>query len=312
MKIGRNDLCPCGSGKKFKKCCIDKIDVIPQVVDITNWIKSLWSYEEVSEMSNEKIISTLKNMGILFDKEAFLADIEKFLSAEGISENWFRTFNVTAKGRDGDFPLLAAWVLWERLAPKNILSMEQMSDLIDRGFEYLDEDESILACETWLKVWEGIKYRIRPEFEDLEYLDKEYGGSFFVRDFCQDLEGELYNAGLDDPKYFEKRIEYCQEFLRYFPKEDKDIIFNMRRAIAESYFKLNKLEEAINEFEKILDDFPNNPWSYIAYADMYCLDKSDIYDIDKAREIYNKGLAVAKTREDKIIIKERLKDLGRL
>ena len=23
-KIGRNDLCPCGSGKKFKKCCLDK------------------------------------------------------------------------------------------------------------------------------------------------------------------------------------------------------------------------------------------------------------------------------------------------
>lgn len=25
MKIGRNDLCPCSSGKKYKKCCIDKI-----------------------------------------------------------------------------------------------------------------------------------------------------------------------------------------------------------------------------------------------------------------------------------------------
>lgn len=24
MKIGRNDSCPCGSGKKFKKCCLDK------------------------------------------------------------------------------------------------------------------------------------------------------------------------------------------------------------------------------------------------------------------------------------------------
>ena len=23
-KIGRNDPCPCGSGKKFKNCCIDK------------------------------------------------------------------------------------------------------------------------------------------------------------------------------------------------------------------------------------------------------------------------------------------------
>jgi len=25
VKIGRNDLCPCGSGIKFKKCCIDKV-----------------------------------------------------------------------------------------------------------------------------------------------------------------------------------------------------------------------------------------------------------------------------------------------
>jgi len=25
VKIGRNESCPCGSGKKFKKCCIHKI-----------------------------------------------------------------------------------------------------------------------------------------------------------------------------------------------------------------------------------------------------------------------------------------------
>lgn len=25
VKIGRNARCPCGSGKKFKKCCIDKV-----------------------------------------------------------------------------------------------------------------------------------------------------------------------------------------------------------------------------------------------------------------------------------------------
>lgn len=24
VRIGRNDQCPCGSGKKFKKCCIGK------------------------------------------------------------------------------------------------------------------------------------------------------------------------------------------------------------------------------------------------------------------------------------------------
>jgi hypothetical protein len=24
MNVGRNELCPCGSGKKFKKCCCNK------------------------------------------------------------------------------------------------------------------------------------------------------------------------------------------------------------------------------------------------------------------------------------------------
>ena len=23
-RVGRNDMCPCGSGKKFKKCCLNK------------------------------------------------------------------------------------------------------------------------------------------------------------------------------------------------------------------------------------------------------------------------------------------------
>ena len=32
FKIGRNELCPCGSGKKFKKCCINnynRMDAVP-------------------------------------------------------------------------------------------------------------------------------------------------------------------------------------------------------------------------------------------------------------------------------------------
>ena len=29
MKAGRNDACPCGSGKKYKKCCLPKDQLIP-------------------------------------------------------------------------------------------------------------------------------------------------------------------------------------------------------------------------------------------------------------------------------------------
>jgi hypothetical protein len=28
-KIGRNDLCPCGGGKKYKKCCISIVNLKP-------------------------------------------------------------------------------------------------------------------------------------------------------------------------------------------------------------------------------------------------------------------------------------------
>lgn len=28
-KIGRNDPCPCGSGKKYKKCCVSKSEITP-------------------------------------------------------------------------------------------------------------------------------------------------------------------------------------------------------------------------------------------------------------------------------------------
>jgi SWIM/SEC-C metal-binding protein len=28
-RIGRNDPCPCGSGKKFKKCCVDQPPQLP-------------------------------------------------------------------------------------------------------------------------------------------------------------------------------------------------------------------------------------------------------------------------------------------
>ena len=38
MKIGRNDLCPCGSGKKYKFCCL-KNDSMSEYDLIRNVVK---------------------------------------------------------------------------------------------------------------------------------------------------------------------------------------------------------------------------------------------------------------------------------
>ena len=52
---------------------------------------SLLTYEEVNQKSTEEIIDKLLGFRIPFEKEAFLKDVEKYYSAQELSENWFST-----------------------------------------------------------------------------------------------------------------------------------------------------------------------------------------------------------------------------
>lgn len=49
-KVGRNEPCPCGSGKKYKKCCIDK-DSHKLMQSRTNFVDR--EIKEASELSLE-------------------------------------------------------------------------------------------------------------------------------------------------------------------------------------------------------------------------------------------------------------------
>ncbi len=306
-KIGRNELCPCGSGKKYKKCCLGKDEQLKVKLSILNYVNRFLTYEEVNEMSTGKIISKLEAIGIPFNQDIFLKDIENSYSAEELSENWFNQYTVTATGKDEDFPWLAAWILWERLAPGNKLSMEHMGNLIDKGYDSLAKNNSMVACDTWLVVWDAIKERNKPTFKSLEDLDKHYRGSFFLRNFCQDLEMELHNAGLEDCTYFEKRITYCREFCDYF-LEEREMIHSMRCAIAKSYVKLDQYQKAESEFERLIQEYPSNPWGYIHWGDIFFLEK-DRPDYNRAHELYKKALAIAEDKTDIEIIKERIEDV---
>jgi 3-methyladenine DNA glycosylase AlkC len=50
MRIGRNDPCPCGSGKKYKKCCLGKADD----VYYSNPLNLLETYKKVRKESRIK------------------------------------------------------------------------------------------------------------------------------------------------------------------------------------------------------------------------------------------------------------------
>ena len=72
--IGRNDPCFCGSGKKYKKCCIEK-----EGVNIEEEIFSRMEIENMDEMEEEEI-STVRGYGIF-------EGIEKTLGLEKIKND---------------------------------------------------------------------------------------------------------------------------------------------------------------------------------------------------------------------------------
>lgn len=316
-KIGRNDLCPCGSGKKYKKCCIDKEKLFhdkPEakiiVDDFRQYLDSFWTYEEADSMSTMEIIEKLEAAGIPFEEKAFLKDTETFYSAEALSENWFQRYRPAVKDRDEDFPYYAALILWERLAPGLNLSKEKMSNLIEEGFNLLENKDPVKACDIWLRVWDGIKYRWKSEYRSMDSLDDRYKRSFFVSNFCQDLEDELRNAGVKNSSYYEKRITYCREFCNRFPEEKELILHNMKRAIADSYCSLGDYKQADLECEKLVTEYPNNPWGYIEWGDQYFFNPRKDYAV--ARKYYEKARAIAQNNKDDdglMAVEERLEDL---
>jgi len=324
-KIGRNDPCPCGSGKKYKKCCLNKLkknDFINQLQlsseeNFENTPKYRvmravhWSLEEVRAFSTEQIIQKLQDFGVDFREEQFLEDVKKFYSASDLADYWGEIYPVTAEGLDEDFIWMAAIVLWERLAPQ-VVNSEQIDDMMQRGYDLLEEEKVVEACTLWLKVWEFLKGRFSPDMKSIEDAEQVFSGTEFLLNWCQDLEMMLEKAGKEDISFFEKRIEYCREFCTYFSESDSLIIHNMRRDEAESYFAIGMLERGEMAFQALIEEFPNSAWGYIGWGDMYYLSRMNDkipLDYEKAKRLYQ--MALTKNIDDKGAVLERLRELER-
>ena len=57
---GRNDLCPCGSKKKYKKCCLKKKEFVGSKVDLETMLKLLYCL--VRGLKGQSIIITKRTV----------------------------------------------------------------------------------------------------------------------------------------------------------------------------------------------------------------------------------------------------------
>lgn len=67
-KVGRNDPCPCGSGKKYKQCCLNKPPLSKKKITVTN-LKA--QSEQPTESHGIDLMERTFGAGIARTREAF-------------------------------------------------------------------------------------------------------------------------------------------------------------------------------------------------------------------------------------------------
>ncbi len=203
-------------------------------------------------------------------------------------------------------------ILWKRLVQDNINS-EQIVELMQEGYDYLEKNQSAVACDKWINVWESLKKNITSDMTNVEDAEDILPGLKSIQDWCQDFETELWNAGLEYEKYHFTRIRYCQDFCDYFPNSSELIIVNMQRAIADSCFEIGDIEKGEKTYRNLIEHHPAKIWGYIGWGDIYAFGTASNTikaDPEKAKKIY--GLALNKGMVDESFVCERLEKLNHL
>ena len=187
---------------------------------------------------------------------------------------------------------------------------KQLDEMMQRGYDLKDKGRLKECCNLWLELWEHLKKRFTSDMSAIEDVDIAVFTGIQLYNWCQDLDMELWNAGLEDTSFFRKRLEFCREFYRMFPDTNSLVIENMMRGEANSYFFLSDSEKGDEAFKKLIEEFPESAWGYIDWGDMYCSVMQDdkvSADYDRAERIYRLGLDNATSDMD--VIKERLQHL---
>lgn len=300
---GRNDPCPCGSGLKFKKCCIkNPLNPSPKYTPERG---HHWSQQEIDEFPTEMIIEKLGMCGISFTEDVFLKDVEECCAASDIYNRWKARFTLTATGFDADFPRMAAEVLWQRLAPGKV-NTEQLDELMQDGYALIEQRDHAAGCRLWLTVWDHLKPRFTKAMRTIEQADTVFEGYQHLFNWCQDVELELGNAAIDDRAFHDHRIRYCREFCEFFPDE-KEIVEHMKQAVGEALFRSGRVAAAERHFEQLVKEYPKSPWSYITWGDLYVGYADRKGDPQRAEELYRKALGIDPAEGE--TIRQRLRDL---
>lgn len=155
MKVGRNDPCPCGSGKKYKYCCLNKpkdaMDSIETPEERSKWLKR-YPYTGKEKVEGRIYLEDYYDeVSIETDKILYLA----LMNRPGLI--WKRNVEQEKK-RAKEYLYLAFQKCRERMEEEQLVSFT----------EYNEKYSIHYQCEEWL----GELCRLLQESRDVEKYEE--------------------------------------------------------------------------------------------------------------------------------------------
>jgi hypothetical protein len=340
---GRNEPCPCGSGKKYKKCCIDKhrsegssqssfepsggspgpmpAYVVARIFERSEEFEDMkrrnperarlfWTPSRAAGLGTEELVAGLRKLGVDPSREAYLALASNRTSAWEISNVWRRA-NERLSRHESDFLGIAACELWKRYCPERP-SVEMLDDWMQEGYELMMQGQGPQACDRWSAVWEVIQPRLQAEMLTCDSAASVFHGTQSLFNWVQDYEMELHNAAIGEPRYAEAGARLCEQVLAQFRGETGLFHLNFRADLGEFHYLAGRAEEGESVLLALIHDHPDRAAGYARLADLLAPGArpgDGAVDRQRAEKLLEEALARPVTDAADYDLRGRLEDL---
>lgn len=265
---------------------------------------------DAKRLSDGELVAKLRSFGMEMDRPLLERLSDKALSAEEIARPLMEkgSFKSWRQNLEGDWIWICLAALWQRWFPDKP-SFESLDDKLQAGYELRASHGAVAACRIWVEAWKDVLHLFeKGGLQSIREFDERFGGSQSLFNWIQDLQDELWNAGLEDRQFLTARIQVCEEGLRRFPTDDELLSENRRRALAESYYELGETDKAEALYRDWLKADPGWGWGWIGWSDCCRFTRTELQDLKRCEQILREGLSVANVR-DRPDLAERLADL---
>jgi tetratricopeptide (TPR) repeat protein len=265
---------------------------------------------QATTLTDKYLLARLHAFDIDLDQSSLGRLCNAALSAEDIARPLLehRTFETSDKLLEGDWIWICLDALWQRWFPDQP-SFEMMDDKMQAGYDLTVTGEVAAACRIWLEAWNDILHLLdKASLQSIAEFDDRFRGTQSLFNWIQDLESELWNAGLEDQQFLKARIAICEEGLKRFAIDDELMRQNRRRALAKSHYELGETGKSDALYREWLYTDPQWGWGWIGWSDCYQFTRTELKDLHKTEELLQEGLSIPGVRDFQYLT-ERLANL---